>query len=138
MDTEPLEAVEKLDLPFPYGVKVPHSTLASPAYHSQVKGEKGYVTEAPEICVEIMSPSNSGQEMAGKIPRYFEGGCPGRLDRGYRRKPLVFRAGQRTPGAEPADTRGSGQYLIGPPVTAKYRGKFDFRPPHCSFARRNW
>jgi len=57
------------------GVKAPDVTLASPAYHARHIHDKGYVTEAPEICVEVMSPSNSWQEMLEKMPLYFEIGA---------------------------------------------------------------
>ena len=50
-------------------------TLASSQYHSRHTGIDGYVTEAPEICIEVMSPSNSWQEMQDKIPLYFEVGA---------------------------------------------------------------
>jgi len=57
------------------GVKAPDVTLASPAYHARHVNVDGYVTEAPEICVEVMSPSNSWQEMQDKMPLYFEVGA---------------------------------------------------------------
>jgi Uma2 family endonuclease len=57
------------------GVKAPDVTLASPAYHARHKDKDGYVTEAPEICIEVMSPSNSWQEMQDKMPLYFEVGA---------------------------------------------------------------
>lgn len=57
------------------GVKAPDVTLASPDYHARHKDTEGYVDEAPEICIEVMSPSNSWQEMRGKMPLYFEVGA---------------------------------------------------------------
>ena len=57
------------------GIKAPDVTLASPAYHTRHINDQGYVTEAPEICVEVMSPSNSWQEMMEKMPLYFEIGA---------------------------------------------------------------
>ena len=57
------------------GVKAPDITLASPEYHARHIGIDGYVTEAPEICIEVMSPSNSWQEMQDKMPLYFEVGA---------------------------------------------------------------
>ena len=57
------------------GVKAPDVTLASPAYHERHKDNQGYVEEAPEICIEVMSPSNSWQEMQDKMPLYFEVGA---------------------------------------------------------------
>lgn len=57
------------------GVKAPDLIFASPAYHEQHKGKDGYVGEAPEICVEVMSPANSWREMLEKMPLYFEVGA---------------------------------------------------------------
>jgi Uma2 family endonuclease len=57
------------------GVKAPDVTLASLVYHERHKDEQGYVEEAPEICIEVMSPSNSWQEMHDKMPLYFEVGA---------------------------------------------------------------
>jgi len=57
------------------GVKAPDVTLASPEYHARHINDTGYVTEAPEICIEVMSPSNSWQEMQDKMPLYFEVGA---------------------------------------------------------------
>ena len=57
------------------GVKAPDVTLASPEYHALHLKDTGYVTEAPEICIEVMSPSNSWQEMQDKMPLYFEVGA---------------------------------------------------------------
>jgi Uma2 family endonuclease len=57
------------------GVKAPDVTLASAEYHARHIKDTGYVTEAPEICIEVMSPSNSWQEMREKMPLYFEVGA---------------------------------------------------------------
>ena len=57
------------------GVKAPDVTLASQKYHARHIKDKGYVSEAPEICVEVMSPSNSWQEMQDKMPLYFAVGA---------------------------------------------------------------
>lgn len=57
------------------GVKAPDVTLAGPEYHAKYRNHEGYVSEAPEICVEVMSPSNSWQEMRDKMPLYFEAGA---------------------------------------------------------------
>ncbi|MFM8332291.1 MAG: Uma2 family endonuclease [Candidatus Methylumidiphilus sp.] len=57
------------------GVKAPDVTLASLAYHARHLHDLGYVSEAPEICIEVMSPSNSWQEMQDKMPLYFEVGA---------------------------------------------------------------
>ena len=57
------------------GVKAPDLIVASPDYHVRHKGRQGYVTEAPEICIEVMSPSNNWQEMKEKMGLYFEVGA---------------------------------------------------------------
>ena len=57
------------------GVKAPDVSLSSPEYHARHLKDTGYVTEAPEICIEVMSPSNSWQEMLDKMPLYFEVGA---------------------------------------------------------------
>ena len=57
------------------GIKAPDVILASPAYHAQHLKQLGYVHEAPEICIEVMSPSNSWQEMEDKMPLYFAVGA---------------------------------------------------------------
>lgn len=57
------------------GLKGPDVTLASPEYHARHIGVGGYFSEAPEICIEVMSPSNSWQEMQDKMPLYFEVGA---------------------------------------------------------------
>ena len=57
------------------GVIAPDLILAGASYHASHKNREGYVTEAPEICVEVMSPSNSWQEMRDKMPLYFEVGA---------------------------------------------------------------
>ena len=57
------------------GIKAPDVTLASPEYHARHLKDTGYVNEAPENCIEVMSPSNSWQEMQDKMPLYFEVGA---------------------------------------------------------------
>lgn len=57
------------------GVKAPDLILASASYHGNHRNKDGYVAEAPEICAEVMSPSNSWQEMLDKMPLYFEVGA---------------------------------------------------------------
>ncbi len=57
------------------GLKGPDVTLASHEYHARHINDTGYVTEAPEICIEVMSPSNSWQEMQDKMPLYFAVGA---------------------------------------------------------------
>ena len=57
------------------GIKAPDVTLAGPEYHAKYQRHEGYVPEAPEICVEVMSPSNSWGEMRVKMGLYFEVGA---------------------------------------------------------------
>jgi Uma2 family endonuclease len=57
------------------GLKAPDVILAGANYHAKFRGYEGFVPEAPEICVEVMSPSNSWQEMRDKVPLYFETGA---------------------------------------------------------------
>jgi len=57
------------------GIKAPDVTLAGPEYHAKYRRHEGYVPEAPEICVEVMSPSNSWAEMRDKMGLYFEVGA---------------------------------------------------------------
>jgi Uma2 family endonuclease len=58
----------------PEGVKVPDVAWASRAFIAQ----HGYATpypRSPEICVEIISPSNSELEMRAKAQLYFDQGA---------------------------------------------------------------
>ena len=57
------------------GVKAPDLVLVSEAYDARHRGQAGYVTEAPEICIEVMSPSNTWREMQHKMRLYFEVGA---------------------------------------------------------------
>jgi Uma2 family endonuclease len=60
----------------PDGVKVPDVTWVSPAYAQELETKKPLVLErAPEICVEVLSPSNSLAEMKEKRALYFEAGA---------------------------------------------------------------
>jgi Uma2 family endonuclease len=58
------------------GIKVPDVTWISAAYAQELETKKPLVLErAPEICVEVLSPSNSGPEMEEKRALYFEAGA---------------------------------------------------------------
>jgi Uma2 family endonuclease len=57
------------------GIKAPDLVIASAEYDARHRGKPGYATEAPEICVEIMSRSNSWPEMREKMRLYFEVGA---------------------------------------------------------------
>lgn len=56
------------------GVKVPDVVWASSEFLS-VFGEETPYTKAPELCVEVLSPSNSPGEMAEKRELYFACGA---------------------------------------------------------------
>jgi Uma2 family endonuclease len=58
------------------GIKVPDVTWISAAYSQELEIKKPLVLErAPEICVEVLSPSNSLAEMDEKRALYFEAGA---------------------------------------------------------------
>ncbi len=56
------------------GVKVADVVFASDEFINRNKGNTPY-KEAPEICIEILSPSNSHQEMEEKKEFYFARGA---------------------------------------------------------------
>jgi Uma2 family endonuclease len=56
------------------GVKVADVAWASKDYIKQHGYETPY-TQAPEICIEIVSPSNSKEEMAMKVQLYLQAGA---------------------------------------------------------------
>lgn len=56
------------------GVKVPDVVWASADWMER-HGDEDVATVSPEICVEIMSQSNSLSEMDQKMNLYFEKGC---------------------------------------------------------------
>ena len=56
------------------GVKVADVALASRAFIERNRGQTPYV-EAPEVCVEIRSPSNTLEEMMEKKELYFSRGA---------------------------------------------------------------
>jgi len=56
------------------GVKVADVAWCSPAFIDR-HGLETPFSEAPELCVEIVSPSNSEQEMVEKRQLYFERGA---------------------------------------------------------------
>ncbi len=58
----------------PGGVKVPDVAWASLAFIERY-GRGTPFPRAPEICVEIISPSNSNQEIQAKSQLYFEQGA---------------------------------------------------------------
>ena len=56
------------------GIKVADVAWCSCAFFQKHRFETPY-TEAPEICVEIISPSNSEKQMQEKMALYFERGA---------------------------------------------------------------
>jgi Uma2 family endonuclease len=56
------------------GVKAPDITAASPGF-DEVTDEHGFLAQAPELCIEIMSPSNSWEEMRHKSLLYLAAGA---------------------------------------------------------------
>lgn len=56
------------------GVKVPDIAWGSKEYDHQHKNDIA-ATAAPEICVEIMSPSNTEREMKAKTALYLKAGA---------------------------------------------------------------
>jgi Uma2 family endonuclease len=56
------------------GTKVPDAAWCSPAVWAQHRDALG-ASVAPEICVEVRSPSTTDAEMAAKRALYFEAGA---------------------------------------------------------------
>jgi Uma2 family endonuclease len=56
------------------GVKVPDVAWSSEDYFQRHKNDIA-ATAAPEICIEIISPSNSKREMKAKIKLYLKAGA---------------------------------------------------------------
>ena len=56
------------------GVKVPDVAWCTTEFMSQHKDEL-FASSAPEICIEILSPSNTPKEMVEKIQLYIEAGA---------------------------------------------------------------
>jgi Uma2 family endonuclease len=58
------------------GVKVTDAAWFSASYAHELEGQNPPALErAPEICVEVLSPSNTAEEMAEKCALYFEAGA---------------------------------------------------------------
>ena len=58
------------------GVKVIDVVWMSPVYAARLEAQNPVALErAPEICVEVLSPSNSQPEMEEKMALYFEAGA---------------------------------------------------------------
>ncbi|KNZ33665.1 MAG: hypothetical protein AD742_05615 [Methylibium sp. NZG] len=56
------------------GVRVPDVAWASPAFIAR-HGDSTPLPQAPEICVEVRSPSNTDEEMAMKTRAYLAAGA---------------------------------------------------------------
>jgi len=58
------------------GVKVTDAAWISARYAAELEGQHPAALErAPEICIEVLSPSNTMEEMAEKRVLYFEAGA---------------------------------------------------------------
>jgi Uma2 family endonuclease len=58
------------------GVKVTDAVWVSSAYAEELEGRHPAALErAPEICIEVLSPSNTADEMAEKSDLYFDAGA---------------------------------------------------------------
>ncbi len=56
------------------GVKAPDLLAASPSFAEQVDS-RGFLLAAPDLCIEVMSPSNGWEEMRQKALLYLAAGA---------------------------------------------------------------
>lgn len=68
------EAIVELAIETEDGTKVPDVVWASGATIARHSGESSWLT-APEVCVEVLSPANTADEMDKKRALYFERGA---------------------------------------------------------------
>jgi Uma2 family endonuclease len=68
------EAVTNATVATPSGLFLPDVAWASPQFMSQ-HGSEFAVTRAPEICIEVVSPSNSVKELDEKRDAYLAAGA---------------------------------------------------------------
>ena len=68
------EAITEASIVTDIGVRVPDVVWASPAFLT-AHGESTPFPRAPEICVEIVSPSNSAEETREKVRAYLAAGA---------------------------------------------------------------
>lgn len=68
------EVFQECSIQTPKGVKVPDVVWQS-AEHYAEHGDSTPMAIAPEICIEVLSPSNSADEMEMKQRLYFEAGA---------------------------------------------------------------
>jgi Uma2 family endonuclease len=58
------------------GVKVTNAAWISAAYAEELKGRHpAALQRTPEICIEVLSPSNTVEEIAEKSALYFDAGA---------------------------------------------------------------
>jgi Uma2 family endonuclease len=79
------EAITECSIDTPEGVKVADVAWCSPDFLARHGYETPY-TAAPDLCVEIRSPSNSREEMRAKVGLY--------LEKGAREVWIVFETGE--------------------------------------------
>ncbi len=68
------QVITECSITTPQGVKVADVAWASDEFMAQYRDKTPY-SVAPEICVEVISPSNSKAEMQEKIKLYLEQGA---------------------------------------------------------------
>jgi len=68
------ETLIEVGIATPEGVFVPDLAWASVQFASQHAGEI-VLTQAPELCIEVLSPSNSAKEMEEKRAAYLAAGA---------------------------------------------------------------
>ena len=56
------------------GIKAPDLSVASPNFEETIDG-RGFLLTSPDLCVEVMSPSNSWEEMRHKTLLYLAAGA---------------------------------------------------------------
>jgi Uma2 family endonuclease len=104
------EAISECSVDTPEGVKVADVAWCSPEFLAR----HGYATpypQAPEICVEVRSPSNSKEEMAEKIALY--------LGQGAREVWIVFEPGEVRFFGPEGERKGS-EYRVDPRPELKH------------------
>jgi len=70
------QAVAEIAINTADGIKVPDVAWISPAYSKELEDQDPpALSRAPEICIEVLSPSNSAAEMAEKCALYFDAGA---------------------------------------------------------------
>jgi Uma2 family endonuclease len=57
------------------GIRVPDIVWASDAFLARFPDDEALFTEAPEVCVEVLSPSNTPKEMREKVELFLNHGA---------------------------------------------------------------